>query len=55
MARSGKKGEERSRLTLIKAISGEFPLIGEIKLESGAIFSLDFISKLEAHPRELLI
>ncbi|MFT6632009.1 MAG: putative ABC transport system permease protein [Bacteriovoracaceae bacterium] len=54
MARSGKKGEERSRLTLIKAISGEFPLIGEIKLESGAIFSLDFISKLEAHPRVVI-
>jgi putative ABC transport system permease protein len=54
MARSGAKGSEKSRLTLIKAISGEFPLIGEIKLRSGDTLNLDFISKLELQPRVVI-
>lgn len=54
MAKSESGTKTRTRLTLIKAISGKFPLIGQIRLVSGKILERDLIALMEQEPRVII-
>lgn len=50
MGKNAATKSARSRLTFIKAIKGEYPLIGEIKLESGQSLTPEYIKSLQVEP-----
>jgi len=50
MGKSSQAKSAKSRLTFIKAISGSYPLIGEIKLTSGVELDKELIRKMQLEP-----
>lgn len=54
MGKSSRQSGAKSRLTFIKAVSGVYPLIGQIKLKSGKTFTPEFIQGLQEKPHVII-